>query len=357
MATVSLNQASVITDGVRRLDGVTLAIPDGEFVGVVGGSGSGKSTLLRAIAGLERLAAGAVEIGGIDMTARTPGERNVGLVFQTPALMGHRSVRRNVSFPLEMRRQDAEEIRNRVNAEARALHIEDLLHRNPTELSQGEQQMVQIARTLVRVPAVLLLDEPFASLDEHLRHRMRAEIALLQRGYGVTAIMSSNDPLDMTTLTSWLAVLDAGRLVQFDETDTVRRSPATLFAAAATGSLSIVPMTVVRDSTGYWLVRDDPAGGELVRIRAWSPAFARHVGTEVLVAFRPESVVVSEHGAVPARVERRVPVPPGSLQCLLAGARLTVRIDGPSTLEPGDQVRLRIDHFVAFDKPTESVIR
>lgn len=356
MSAVSLDRASVITDGVRRLADVSLAIPEGVFVGVVGGSGSGKSTLLRAIAGLDRLAVGAVHFGGMNVTDRSPGERDVGLVFQSPALMGHRSVRRNVSFPLELRRQDAEEIRKRVNAEARALHIEELLHRDPAGLSHGEQQMVQIARSLVRVPRVLLLDEPFASLDEHLRHRMRAEIAMLQRGYGVTTIMTTNDPLDVTTLTAMLAVLDDGRLIQFDQTSTVQRSPGTLFAAAATGSLSVVPMTVVRDGTGYWLMRESPSAGELVRIRAWSPAFAGHVGSEVLVGLRPQHVLVADNGSVPATIERRIPIPPASVQCLVAGARITATSEHSTSLQAGDEVRLRIDHYVAFDKPTESVI-
>ncbi len=346
-----------VRDGVAsRLDGVSMEIADGDFVGVVGGSGSGKTALLRAVAGLDRIESGTIRFDGRDVTRTAPAEREIAMVFQDPALIGHLSVRRNVSFPLDVRRSDVEEIRKRVDAEARAMHIEDLLVRNPRQLSHGEQQMVQIARALVRVPQLLLLDEPFAALDERLRHRMRSEIGLLQAGYGVTTLMTTNDPLDVTTLTSSLVVLDAGRLVQFGATEIVRRSPATLLAAAATGALSLVEMTVVADGTGYWLMREDPRRGELVRIRVWAPAYDAYVGSTVTVALRPEHVVVAEHGEVPAVVERRLPIPPGTVQCLVGGVQITATMQDAGDAAPGDQIRLRIDHLVAFDKVSDAAI-
>ncbi len=355
MASIELAGVGLRTGSVSRLDDISLEVSSGDFVGVVGGSGSGKSTLLRAIAGLESPTSGVIRIDGRDVTRATPGERDVAMVFEQPALLGHLSVRRNVSFPLEIRRRDAEDIRRRVDAEVRALHIEALLLRHPNELSHGEQQMVQIARALVRVPKVLLLDEPFEALDEQLRHRMRAEIAILQEGYGVTTLMSTNDPLDVMTLTSTLIVLDEGRLVQFGDTGWIRRLPATLAAAAATGPLSLVEMTVVADSEGFWLVRDDPAGGELVRIRAWAPALAAHVGSRVLVGIRPEHLVVADRGSIPAIVGRQIPIPTGSAICWVAGTPLTTTTDG-AVVAPGDAVRLRVDHMVVFDKLTSTAI-
>lgn len=349
---------SVVVEGAaqRRLDQVSIDVGDGDFVGVVGGSGSGKTSLLRAVAGLDRVTAGRVRIGGSDVTGEPPRDRDIGMVFQAPALIGHLSARRNVSFPLEMRHRGAEEIRHRVDAEARALHIEQLLEREPSRLSHGEQQMVQIARALVRAPRLLLLDEPFAWLDEHLRSRMRAEIALLQAGYGVTTLMATNDPADVMSLTRSLVVLESGRVVQQGVTSLVRESPATLMAAAATGSLSLIDMTVVGDGTGYWLMREDPGGGELVRIRVWSPAYRAHVGSVVAVAFRPEQLVVSATGAIPAVVERRLPMSPGGVRCSVAGASLMVTADHAGGLSEGDAVRLRVDHLVAFDKLTDAAI-
>jgi ABC-type sugar transport system ATPase subunit len=355
MAQVEVERVTVTTDGSRRLDDLSLVLPDGEFVGVVGESGSGKTTLLRVIAGLERVATGAIRIGGADVTRATPGDRDVGLVFQDPALFGHFSVGRNIAFPLEIRRQDAAEIRERVGAEMRALDIEDLVLRDPMELSRGEQQIVQIARALVRVPKVLLLDEPFAALDEPRRGRLRAEVALLQAGYGVTTLMSTNDPPDVAALATSLVVLAAGRVVQVDRTSEVRRSPATVLAALATGPMALLDMRVVADGGGFWLVRDD-AGGEAARIRAWAPALAGYAGAAVRVGVRPDDVVVAETGSIPAVVERPAVLHPGAVICLVAGQRVTAMMQPGQACTPGDQVRLRVDHHTVFDPRTDQSI-
>ncbi|HYN32202.1 MAG TPA: ABC transporter ATP-binding protein [Ilumatobacteraceae bacterium] len=356
MAQVELQAVSVVSDGVRRLDDVSLVLHDGEFVGVVGESGSGKSTLLRTIAGLERVASGVIRLDDVDVTRATPADRDVGFVFQEPVLFGHISVGRNVAFPLEIRRTDADEIRERVGAEMRAFNIEGLARRDPTELSRGEQQMVQIARTLVRVPKVLLLDEPFAALDEPRRVRLRSEIAALQSGYGVTTLMSTNDSLDVTALAASLAVLSGGRLVQFDQTSVVRRSPATVLAALATGPMDFIEMRVVADGGGYWLLRDDPGGGQAVRIRSWAPALAGHVGAAVTVGVRPAEVMVSVSGSVPAVVERAAVLQPGGVVCLVGGRRVTAMLQPGHACSSGDQVRLRVDRHVVFDKPSGNAI-
>ena len=124
MAQVELERVSLISDGSPRLDDVSLVLPDGEFVGLVGESGSGKTSLLRAIAGLDRVTAGTVRIDGVDVTRASPGDRDVGLMFQDPALFEHRSVGRNVAFPLEIRHAGRDEIRDPVGAEMRAWDIE-----------------------------------------------------------------------------------------------------------------------------------------------------------------------------------------------------------------------------------------
>ena len=357
MARVDLERVTVRSGGTTRLSDLTLSVDDGSFVGVVGGSGSGKTSLLRAIAGLDRVDQGRVSLGGRDVTRASPGERDVGMVFQEPALIGHLTARRNVAFPLEVRRLDTDDVNQRVDAEMRALHIERLVERNPSTLSVGEQQMVQIARALVRVPTVLLLDEPFASLDEHLRRRMRAEIAMLQSGYGVTTLMATNDNADVQALASMLAVLDRGRLVQWGTTADVRRLPATLLAAAVTGALSLIEAKVLAEHDGFWLVREDPSGGEYVRVRAWLPALRNHVGRTVLMGVRPEDVLVSATGSVPARVERALPLHAGGVQCTVAGAPVTVTAPSGAKLASGDSVRLRLDHYVLFDSTTDEAIR
>jgi len=356
MASLVFDDVSVTIDGTALLDGVSLDVADGEFVGVVGPSGSGKTMLLRATAGLVRTSRGTISFDGVDMTRETPGRRDVGMVFQQAALLPHVSVRRNVAFPLEVRRQTVEEIRRRVDAEVRALHIEELLLRRPDELSYGEQQMVQIARALVRVPRLLLLDEPFASLDEHLRQRMRSEIAMLQAGYGVTTMMTTNDPRDVAALAGSVIVLDRGHVAQVGPTADVRRWPRTLLAAAATGELSTFDATVIAERTGSWLVRNGQRGGPGLRIRAWSPAIAAYDGRRVTVAVRPEDVVAGRSGAVKAVIDRSIPGATVTVQVLAAGARIAAVPATGEALERGDEVGIRFDHVMVFDRSTGAEI-
>jgi ABC-type sugar transport system ATPase subunit len=356
MAAVDLDHVSVRSGSTARLSDVTMSVDDGVVVAIVGGSGSGKTSLLRAVAGLDRIEQGTVRIGGRDVTRSAPGERDVGMVFQSPALIGHLSVRRNVAFPLDVRHLAAEEIRQRVDAEVRALHIEELMEREPSTLSAGEQQMVQIARALVRVPNVLLLDEPFASLDEQLRRRLRAEFAMLQSGYGVTTMMTTNDSADVEMLAGIVAVLDDGRLVQVGERAAVRRFPATMSAAAATGPLSLIEMTVVPDQRGFWLQREDPAGGELVRLRSWGSGLGRHVGARVTVGVRPEDVEISDAGSIPAVVERTAQFGSGGIPCIVAGVRMTVTAPIGPRPAIGSTVRLRLHHHVVFDRLSDRAI-
>lgn len=350
MSTVELDHVTVRSGQTPRLSEVSMSIDDGALVAVVGASGSGKTSLLRAVAGLDRVDQGAVMLDGVDVTRATPAERDVGMVFQTPALIGHLSARRNVSFPLDVRRVASDEIRRRVDAEARALHIEQLMDREPTTLSVGEQQMVQIARALVRVPNVLLLDEPFASLDDQFRGRMRAEFAVLQSGYQVTTLMTTNDSADVEALAGMVAVLDGGRLVQFGDTPAVRRSPVNLLAAAATGPLSLIEMTVVAAPQGFWFQREDPSSGELVRIRAWSPALADHVGASVTVGLRPEDVEIADSGTIPATIRSTARFGPAGAACLVAGVRVGALPRAGSRPAVGSAVRLRVHHHVVFDR-------
>lgn len=264
MASVTLRSVRVVLADRRgdrsteALAGIDLEVDDGELLAVVGTSGSGKTTLLRVIAGLDPVASGAVLMDGRDVTDDDPGSRDVAMVFQFPHLLPHRNVGRNVAFPLEVRRQTVDEIRARVGAEARALHIEALLERSPDELAAGEAQLVQIARALVRVPRVLLLDEPLARLDAHVRERMRRELRMLQQGYGVTTVLTTNDPVEAMAMSDRLAVLDAGRVVQVGAPLDVYRSPVSLLVARLTGPLA----TTVVDVAGRRVVRGERPDGD-----------------------------------------------------------------------------------------------
>lgn len=345
MASVTLTDLSVVLDRRQILDGISLDVPDGTFAAVVGSSGTGKSTLLRTIAGLVQPAAGTVAFDARDMTAVPVARRDIGMVFQSPALLPHRNVRRNVQFPLEIRRETADSIRDRVSAEARALHIEHLLRRRPATLSRGEQQLVQIARTMVRVPNVLLLDEPFAPLDDQLRGRMRAEISLLQRGYGVTTIMATNDPSDAMALASLVIVLDGspGRIVQFGTPDDLRDEPATIDVAYATAPLWRLDVRVESDGDGYWLIADDA-----VRLRSWSPGLRDHLGKSVVLAVRPEHLRRDDRGEAIAVLRRVVPGVEAPLLCSWGGRMITATGAATET-EIGTRIRLRVERALIFD--------
>ncbi len=354
MAQVVLDQATVGAGGVIALDGVDLDIADGEFVAVIGPSGSGKTSLLRAIAGLAVVHRGRVLIGGRDAAGDAPGERDVAMVFQQSALLPRRTVRRNIAFPLELRRRTADEIRRRVDAEVRALHIEALLERDPAHLAVGESQLVQIARSMVRVPRVLLLDEPFAHLDEHVRAALRAEIGMLQRGYGVTTVMATNDGVDAMTLADRIVVLDRGRVIQFAAPDEVRRSPASLTAALATGELSCFVAELVSGVGGAAVVRRGPSG--VVEFRHPVPAGSAAGGAgAVIVAVRPGDVVVDPRGPIDAIVERHVFGPGLSISCAFAGVRVDVATRPPFP-DVGSRLRLRLGAASVFDAITERAV-
>jgi ABC-type sugar transport system ATPase subunit len=353
MASVEFEHVTVGSGRTTRLRDVTISVADGSFVGVVGASGSGKTSLFRAIAGLDRIAHGTVRFDGRDVTRVRPGDRDVGMVFQRSVLIGHLSARRNVSFPLDVRHLEAHDIHQRVEAEVRALHIEALMDRDPSTLSVGEQQMVQIARALVRVPTVLLLDEPFSALDDHLRTRLRAEIAMLQSGYGVTTLMASNDSADIEALADLVVVLDDGQIAQVGESAEVRRAPVNLLAAVATGRMSLIEMTVIPDRGGFWLVREDPAGGELVRLRSWTSGLARYAGATVIVGVRPGDVEITETGTVSAVVERTAQFGTGGVSCLVAGTSVTAAAPLGRRVAVGGAVQLHIHHHVVFDRGHE----
>ncbi|MGA9276779.1 ABC transporter ATP-binding protein [Ilumatobacter sp.] len=346
MASVTLTDLSAVLDRRTILDRISLDVPDGTCAAVVGPSGIGKSTLLRAIAGLVIPAEGRIEFDGRDMTTVEVSQRDIGMVFQSPALLPNRNVRRNVEFPLEVRHETADAIRDRVNAEARAMHIEHLLRRRPSSLSRGEQQLVQIARTMVRTPKVLLLDEPFAPLDEQLRATMRSEIRLLQRGYGVTTVVATNDPVDAMSLASTLVVLDGSpaRVVQFGTTTDVYDEPATVAVAHATGPLWILDVTVRSDGDGFWL-----ESGDAVRMRAWAPGLDEYIRRTVWMAVRPDDLRRDASGDAVATL-RRV-IPGGASASLLCtwGGRMITATGSAADAEIGTRLRFRVERALIFD--------
>ena len=225
-----------IRPGSPRARFARLSIPEGERVVVLGPSGSGKTTLLRLIAGLETPDAGTVSIAGRDMQRIPPHRRDVAMVFQTPALYPHLNVFDNLAFGLKARRIARAERGRRVREVADILGIGRLLNRRTWELSGGERQRVALGRAVARRPAVLLLDEPFSSLDEPLRAALRAEVVELHRRFGSTLVHVTHDQAEAMSLGQRLAVLHQGRLMQLGSPREIYERPAHRFVAAFVGN-------------------------------------------------------------------------------------------------------------------------
>ncbi|MHA1154443.1 MAG: ABC transporter ATP-binding protein [Alphaproteobacteria bacterium] len=229
------NIRKVFTDGTVALDDFNLAFDKGEFVVLLGPSGSGKTTACRILAGLEQASAGHVAVDGRDISDLPPRSRRMSMVFQNYALYAHKSVRDNIAYPLRVRGTPRADISRRVEEVARLLHIEGLLKRRPRQLSGGEAQRVAVARALVWQPDICLMDEPLSNLDAILRLRTRTELKRLHGELGTTFVFVTHDQEEAMTLGTRIAVLDRGRLVQFDAPKEIYHRPATRFVAEFIG--------------------------------------------------------------------------------------------------------------------------
>lgn len=243
-AGLSIRGVTVAFGAVRAVDDVSLEVAPGETVAVVGPSGSGKSTLLRAIAGLEPLVAGEVRAGGRSLAGVPVPQRDLGLMFQDHALFPHLDVAGNVAFGLRMKRWPAERQRARVAELLELVGLAGLERRAVHELSGGEAQRVALARALAPEPALLMLDEPFGSLDRVLREQLTVEVRRLLQGLGQTALHVTHDQGEAFALADRVAVLAAGRLVQVGEPAELWHRPATRFVAEFLGHPNLWPATV-----------------------------------------------------------------------------------------------------------------
>ena len=221
---------------VHAVDGVDLDVHDGEFLVLLGASGSGKTTLMRTVAGLEKLTSGEVLIGGQVVNGLPPNARNIAMVFQSYALYPHKSVYKNISFPLEAVRLDRNATKEKVEWAAQLFDIGHLLQRKPRMLSGGERQRVALARALVREPNLFLLDEPLSNLDAKLRHTARHELKKLHHRIGITTIYVTHDQVEAMGLGERVAVMNHGKIEQIGTPSDIYREPANTFVAKFMGS-------------------------------------------------------------------------------------------------------------------------
>lgn len=245
MAEVILQNITKSFAGNRALDDISMTVPDGSFVVLLGPTGAGKTTTLRMVSGLDTPDSGDVFIGGRSMRGLTPAQRNVAMVFQQYSLYPHLSVRQNLEFPLKspLLKTPQRVIDEKVNAVAETLQISHKLDNKATALSGGEMQRVSIGRALVRNPQIYLMDEPLSSLDAKLRSDLRIELKNIQAKSGATLLYVTHDQIEAMTMATHVGVLHEGRLVQFGSPREIYEQPISIYAATRLGQprINVLP--------------------------------------------------------------------------------------------------------------------
>jgi multiple sugar transport system ATP-binding protein len=327
-------------DDIVAVDDVSLTIEDGELVVLVGPSGSGKSTTLRMIAGLEAPTSGDVLIDGIRVNDVQPQNRDIAMVFQSFALYPHRTVRGNISFPLEARDVPDAEAAERVEEAAAMLDITELLDRKPANLSGGQQQRVALGRALVRDPQAFLMDEPLANLDAKLRKEMRTEVVRLQQNLDVTMVHVTHNQEEAMTMGDRVAVMNEGKIQQLASPKEVYRRPANRFVAEFIGSPSMNLLTGSLASGTFHADAGD------VSIRIPDELADAATADPLTLGIRPESVRIVDtpddytFEAVVDVVELM-----GNVQIVhidLGGAEFLAEVDPDLPVEQGDTILVRL---------------
>ena len=241
---------------VVAVNDFTFTIPDGKLVGLLGPSGCGKSTTLYMISGLQKPTSGKILFGDEDVTQLSPVNRGIGLVFQNYALYPHMTVKQNILFPLQNlkgeNKMSKEQMLERAHQAAKLVQIDELMDRKPSELSGGQQQRVAIARALVKMPRVLLLDEPLSNLDARLRLQTREEIRRIQKETGITTVFVTHDQEEAMSISDLIVVMKLGVVQQVGKPQDIYDDPTNLFVAKFLGTPPInVFKGVVQDEMLY----------------------------------------------------------------------------------------------------------
>ena len=263
-------------------------IPDGKLIGLLGPSGCGKSTTLYMISGLQKPSSGKIFFGNDDVTELSTENRGIGLVFQNYALYPHLTVRQNILFPLQnlkgKDKMDKNAMLDRAQEAAKLVQIDGLMDRKPSELSGGQQQRVAIARALVKMPRVLLLDEPLSNLDARLRLQTREEIRRIQKETGITTVFVTHDQEEAMSISDMIVVMKTGIVQQIGKPQDVYDDPANLFVAKFLGT---PPINVFsgRVKDGVLFIGSDP----VMHLQSVPDQ-------DVVVGIRPEGFVLDENG-------------------------------------------------------------
>ena len=337
---------------VVAVNDFNLEIPDGKLIGLLGPSGCGKSTTLYMISGLQAPSSGKIFFGEDDVTKISPENRGIGLVFQNYALYPHMTVQQNILFPLQnlkgKDRLSKEEMLNRANEAAKLVQIEDYMNRKPSELSGGQQQRVAIARALVKMPRVLLLDEPLSNLDARLRLQTREEIRRIQRSTQITTIFVTHDQEEAMSISDYIVVMKLGVIMQTGKPQNVYDDPSNLFVAKFLGAPPINVFSGKVENGKLYIGEEhvlDVKGVE---------------DQEVYVGVRPEGFILDKKGKLTCKISgidvmgRDVSVVSTSESSLNPVVRSIISADEMSNIN-GDTVKFNLkQHKVfIFNKETE----
>ena len=324
MAEVRLSALTKRFGDTLAVDEVSMNIPNGAFVTLLGPTGAGKTTILRLIAGLEQPDAGGVVIAGRSVVGDTPAQRNVAMVFQQYSLYPHMSVRENLAFPLRspLLKTPADEIDRKVAEVAEVLRISHKLANKATNLSGGEMQRVSIGRALVRDPSIYLMDEPLSSLDAKLRSDLRIELKRIQESLGATLLYVTHDQIEAMTMATHVGVLDHGRLVQFGSPREIYENPVNLYVAGRLGQprINVLPADLF----------------------AGAPSGAKTIG------LRPEHIAQGEGKVSEVRRVEHLG-DQTRLHLSLDGHSVVTLSDSHTALEPGDTLAIQPRNPLFFD--------
>ncbi|MBR3238447.1 MAG: ABC transporter ATP-binding protein [Oscillospiraceae bacterium] len=343
-------------DVVTAVSDFNFEIPDGKLIGLLGPSGCGKSTALNLISGLIAPTRGRIFFGDDDVTDLPPENRGVGLVFQSYALYPHLTVRENIMFPLEnlkgAERPSKAEMERRVLEAAKLVQIDGLLDRKPGEMSGGQQQRVAIARAVVKMPKVLLLDEPLSNLDARLRLQTREEIRRIQRDTGITTVFVTHDQEEAMSISDMIVVMKDGVVQQIGKPQAVYDDPVNLFVSKFLGT---PPINVFegRVKGGRLII-----GDEAVLDVPGAP------DGEVWVGIRPEGFIPDDGGPFTCQLRgvevmgRDISVVCSHEQC--EAPQIRAIISAENTIDESSQtVRFALKPYKVhlFDRATEARIR
>ncbi|MDR2107149.1 MAG: polyamine ABC transporter ATP-binding protein [Holosporaceae bacterium] len=286
---VSIKNLTKTFDGRVAVNEVSLSIYRGELFSLLGRSGCGKTTLLRMLAGFEPPTSGKIFIDGIDMTDTPAYKRPVSMVFQSYALFPHMTVEENVAFGLTREGMPKKEIKNRVAEYLELVQMSGYERRKPDQLSGGEMQRVALARSLVKQPKLVLLDEPLAALDKKLRERTQLELVNIQEKVGITFIMVSHDQEEAMTMSSRIGLMNEGRILQVGGPTEIYEYPNSRYVANFIGTVNLFDGIVMEEGSDHVIVKSSAMEQNLyVSHSASAPAGAR-----VSVAIRPEKIILT----------------------------------------------------------------